>query len=189
LSLNWGSTTIADGLGPGPSPSIQASQKKLGSPSDVLDGLPRIRPVRPSPWTDWVQLLDSLVGGVAQKITNGITTPTYTPEALLFHPTSPDKIVLLSTHKITSIAQKHVFTLGLHALEYKYGSPQDTLPQDTLSQGTCSQDTCSFDMPFTSDPYDEQVQFDIRLVNNNGLYSICWFYEEIVDLSDIDIQA
>ncbi|OBT59952.1 hypothetical protein VE03_10476 [Pseudogymnoascus sp. 23342-1-I1] len=121
------------------------------------------------------------VGGVAQKITNGITTPTYTPEALLFHPTSPNKIVLLSTHKVTSTAQKHIFTLGLHAREYKYGSRQDT-----LSQGTCSQDTCSFDMPFTSDPYDEQVQFDIRLVNNNGLYSICWFYEEIVDLSDID---
>jgi hypothetical protein len=79
--------------------------------------------------------------------------------------------VLLSSSKITSTdTAKHIFTLRITAQEYTNGNIQKT---------------CFFDVPFIFDPYEIQVQFDIRLIDNNGLFSTCWIFYNITDLGNV----
>jgi hypothetical protein len=83
------------------------------------------------------------MGGEGSRPT--VSHSTYlTPEAVLFHPTSENTIVLLSSCKITSTDTdtKHIFTLRLTAQEYTNGNIQTT---------------SFFDIPFISDPKDSYI--------------------------------
>jgi hypothetical protein len=118
------------------------------------------------------------VGGGTQIITGDITpdgdstkdSERLTPEAILFHPTSPATIVLLSSRKIKSTDPRHVFTLRLTAQEH-------------TNRGL--QQPCFFDVPFTSDNYQKEAQFDVGLIDNNGIYSVYWIFRGFTDLSNV----
>jgi hypothetical protein len=97
--------------------------------------------------------------------------PTTTnPEAVIFHPTSQDTIVLISSLEMQPTDPKHLFILRSIAEEYKNGTLQST---------------CFFDIPFLSDSSDERIKFDIRPIDYNGVYSVGWIFEQEADLGNV----
>lgn len=111
------------------------------------------------------------VGGDLQRTYPvGQTDTTTIPEAVLFHPTSQGTIVLISSCEMKAKDGKHLFVLRLIAEEYTNGTLRHT---------------CFSDLPFYPTEPMFQVQFDTRPIDNNGMYSICWIYEEDTDLGNI----
>jgi hypothetical protein len=109
-------------------------------------------------------------GGMQQTL-GYIATTDPVPEAVLFHPTSQSTIVLVSCRSINSTDPRHTFILRLTVQEYTDGD-----------LGT----SCFLDMPFLCHLEDfEQVQFDIRPIDENGIYSICWVFGDDTDLSNV----
>lgn len=82
---------------------------------------------------------------------------TKIPQAVLFHPTSQDTIVLVSSQEMESEDADHVFVIRLIAEECTNGNLQQT----------------SFiDIPFLLDRPRDNPQVDIRPVDHNSVYSV-----------------
>lgn len=101
-----------------------------------------------------------------------VIAPGLTPEAVLIHPTSQDTVILFSSCKINSTYDK--VTMRLTA---KIHANSDVQP-------------CSFDIPLASKRKDKgNLLFDIRPINNNGLYSVSWIMPGSIDLSNIPLAC
>ena len=94
------------------------------------------------------------------------------PEAVLFHPTSRGGIMLVSSENIHSQDLSDDSIFRLHICEYVNGAAGNS---------------CSIDMPLLRRlrAGDEPVGFDIRPIDDNLIYSICWVFGHIIDLSKL----
>ena len=109
-------------------------------------------------------------GGMQEPLGH-IATTDPVPEAVLFHPTSRGTIILVSSRHIHPTDPKHNFTLRLLVQEYINGTIGNS---------------CFLDMPFLRHLADfERVEFDIRPIDENGIYSVCWIFDDVTDLSNV----
>jgi len=95
-------------------------------------------------------------------------------KAILFHPTSQDTVVVVSSQRIEPEDLGHVFILRLIAEEYNTGKLNKT---------------AFIDIPLLCDRKEDNLQLDIRSIDNNGVYSVGWIFEGIADLRKIPPHA
>jgi hypothetical protein len=108
---------------------------------------------------------------ICKKLLEHISITDPVPEAMLFHLTSQGTIILVLSRYIYPTDPKHNFTLRLLVQEYINGTIGNS---------------CFLDMPFLRHLADfERVEFNIRPINKNGIYSVCWIFNNVTDLSNM----
>jgi hypothetical protein len=106
-----------------------------------------------------------------QRLLRCFSHPEPMPEVLLFHPTTQNTLVLASrrTFSPTGFDKKFVMRIFLH--EYVNGIMKNHI---------------FIDIPYLTRPHSStEVKFDVRAIDENGTYSICWVNAVAYDLGKV----